>query len=127
MALGMRREGERWLDRDAGPVVRPYALVRGRTRPPRAAPDLIDIVTAVGEPGNDPFGIGPEYRRLLGLCRKPIAVADLASDTELPLGVVRVMLGDLRQRGLIRVAGSARQDSSEEAVLRSVLDGLRAL
>jgi hypothetical protein len=127
MVLRMTGEGARWLDREAGPVVRPYALVRGRTRPPRAAPGLIDIVTAAGEAGDDTFGLGPEHRRLLSLCRKPIAVAELASDTDLPLGVVRVMLGDLRERGLILVAGSAHRDSPEETVLRSVLDGLRAL
>lgn len=123
----MTGEGEQWLDREAGPVVRPYALVRGRTRPRRVAPGLIDFVTATGEAGKDAFGLGPEHRQLLSLCRKPISVADLASDTDLPLGVVRILLGDLRERGLIVVAGSAQQDSSEEAVLRSVLDGLRAL
>jgi len=123
----MTSEGEQWLDREAGPVVRPYALIKGRTRPPRAAPGLIDIVIATGETEDDAFGLGPEHRRLLSLCRRPIAVAELASDTDLPLGVVRVMLGDLRQRGLIMVAGPAQQDPVEETVLRSVLDGLRAL
>jgi hypothetical protein len=127
MAIRMNGEGERWLDREAGPVVRPYALIRGRTRPARAAPGLIDIVTAAGESGSDAFGLGPEHRRLLSLCHKPAAVADLASDTDLPVGVVRVMLGDLRERGLILVAGSTNQHSSDETMLRSVLDGLRAL
>ena len=123
----MTGQGGRWLDREAGPVVRPYALVRGRTRPPRAAPGLIDFVIAASETGSDTARLGPEHRRLLSLCRTPVAVADLASDTDLPLGVVRVMLGDLRERGLILVAGSAHQESSDEAVMRSVLDGLRAL
>ncbi|HSR83488.1 MAG TPA: DUF742 domain-containing protein [Streptosporangiaceae bacterium] len=122
----MTSGGEQWLDREAGPVVRPYALIKGRTRPPSTAPGLIDVVTAAGEAGYL-VGLGPEHRRLLSLCRKPVAVADLASDTDLPLGVVRVLLGDLRERRLIVVAGSADQDSSEESVLRSVLDGLRAL
>lgn len=123
----MTGEDARWLDREAGPVVRPYALIKGRTRPPRAAPGLIDFVAAASGARVDSFALGPEHRRLLRLCRKPIAVADLASDSDLPLGVVRIMLGDLRERGLITVAGPARQDSPEETVLRSVLDGLRAL
>jgi Protein of unknown function (DUF742) len=127
MAVRMTGAGERWLDREAGPVVRPYALVRGRTRPPRTAPDLIDVVTAVGETDSHAFGIGPEHQRLLSLCRTPTAVADLASDTDLPLGVIRIMLGDLRERGFIVLAGSARQGSSEETLLKSVLDGLQAL
>jgi len=55
------------------------------------------------------------------------AVADLASETDLPLGVVRVLLGDLRERGLVRVVMAASRSAPEESVLRSVLDGLRAL
>jgi hypothetical protein len=119
--------GDRWLDREAGPVVRPYALTRGRTRPPGATLGLIDQVSAAGPHVADARGLGPEHRRLLSLCRTPTAVADLASETDLPLGVVRVLLGDLLERGLVVVAEPAEADSSEETVLRSVLDGLRAL
>ncbi len=117
---------EMWLDRDAGPVVRPYALTRGRTRPPGAELGLIDVVAAAG-PAASARGLGPEHRRLLGLCQRPIAVADLASEIDLPLGVVRVLLGDLSQQGLIRVVRASGRSTPEESVLRSVLDGLRAL
>ena len=118
---------DRWLDRDAGRVVRPYALTRGRTRPPGATLGLIDQVSAAGLLMVDAQGLGPEHRRLLHLCRTPTAIADLASEIDLPLGVVRVLLGDLLDRGAIVVAGPATADSSDESVLRSVLDGLRAL
>jgi hypothetical protein len=119
--------GDRWLDREAGPVVRPYALTRGRTRPPGAALGLIDLVSAADPSAVDARGLGPEHRRLLELCRTPTAVADLASEMDLPLGVVRVLLGDLLERGVVAVAGRARSDSPGEGVLRSVLDGLRTL
>jgi hypothetical protein len=118
--------GGMWLDREAGPVVRPYALTRGRTQPQGPALGLIDMVAATNS-GGDARGLGPEHRRLLQMCQRPMAVADIASDTELPLGVVRVLLGDLRERGLIAIRGAADQGSAAESVLRSVLDGLRAL
>jgi Protein of unknown function (DUF742) len=123
----MTTGGDMWMDREAGPVVRPYALTRGRTQPAGAAFGLIDLVTAAATRTADSRGLGPEHRRLIGLCRRPIAVADLASETDLPLGVVRVLLGDLRERGLISVADQVERGSREENVLRSVLDGLRAL
>jgi hypothetical protein len=41
--------------------------------------------------------------------------------------VVRILLGDLRERGLVRVARSAGRDAPQESVLRSLLEGLRAL
>ena len=41
-------DGGMWLDREAGPVVRPYALTRGRTQAQGPALGLIDLVTATG-------------------------------------------------------------------------------
>jgi hypothetical protein len=117
---------ELWLDRDAGPVVRPYAVTRGRTRPPGTAVGLIDVVVSAGRHSAQVRGLGPEHRLLLALCGAPIALADLASEADLPLGVVRVLVGDLRERGLVTVVTSAGV-SQDEKVLRSVLDGLRAL
>jgi hypothetical protein len=119
--------GDRWLDHDAGPVVRPYALTRGRTKPPGVGFGLIDLVAALGPVMVDARELGPEHRRLLGLCRTPVAVADLASETDLPLGVVRVLLGDLQEKGLIAPSRPMGNSNPEETVLRSVLDGLRAL
>jgi hypothetical protein len=118
---------EQWIDREAGPVVRPYAVTRGRTRPPGLTVGLIDLVVSAGRRSAEARGLAPEHRRLLGLCGAPITLADLASDADLPLGVVRVLVGDLQERGLVRVAPPAGGTSPDEKVLRSVLDGLRAL
>lgn len=119
---------ERWLDRDAGPVVRPYALTRGRTHAAGADLGLTDLVAVEAERAAEGRGLPPEHRRLMALCARPAAVADLASDIDLPLGVVRVLIGDLCEQGLVRVVRRTDQrDASDVAVLRSVLDGLRAL
>jgi hypothetical protein len=119
--------GDRWLDREAGPVVRPYAVTRGRTRPRGITLGLIDQVAAAGPLVVDARGLGPEHRHLLNLCRTPTPVAELASETDLPLGVVRVLLGDLLERGALALAGPPEAGTPEEDVMRSVLDGLRAL
>src|SRR6266700_3019336 len=98
--------GDKWGARDSGPVVRPYALTGGRTEPADGEVlDLIAIVVAAGkaDPADDPIEFGPEHRRIVALCRKPATVADLAADTTLPLGVVRVLLADLILQGRITV------------------------
>jgi hypothetical protein len=118
---------EIWLDRDAGPVVRPYAVTRGRTRAPGVALGLIDLVVSAGRHAAEKRGLAPEHRLLLGLAGAPIALADLASDADLPLGVVRVLVGDLQEMGLVTIAASPASGRQDERVLRSVLDGLRAL
>ena len=56
---------DRWLDEEAGAVVRPYALTRGRTRPTGGKLDLIALITAVRDVQVSEFGLGPEHRALL--------------------------------------------------------------
>ena len=120
---------DRWLDREAGPIVRPYAVTKGRTVPASGSyVGLIDVVVAVVDPQ---FPAGPrlnsEHRRILSRCRQPIAVVDLASDIDLPVGVVRVLLSDLRACGALKVLATPRGPVTNERLLRDVLDGLQAL
>ena len=121
----------KWVDRNAGPVVRPYAVTGGRTEP--AEGEVLDLITIIVEAGRgsvaaDPIDFSPEHRRIVTLCRRPATVADVASDTALPLGVVRVLLADLIQSGRIKVLPQrpAGQQPSTD-LLREVLHGLRAL
>jgi Protein of unknown function (DUF742) len=123
----MAPSGERWLDREAGPVVRAYALTRGRSRPEGAPFDLVDVVTAPRQRASDLRRLTPEHKQLLELCQQPVVVADLASEVNLALGVVQILLSDLRQRGLVSVVRPASPVRHEESVLQSVLEGLRAL
>jgi uncharacterized protein DUF742 len=117
----------RWSDRDAGRVVRPYALTRGRTRPQGAAFDLMATVAATGRAPSDVRRLSPEHREIIKLCRAPVPVADVAADLGVPLGVVRVLLGDLRDEGVITVINTPSTGQVREGVLRDVLNGLRAL
>lgn len=124
--MGERRR--RWFDDAAGPVVRPYAVTRGRTRSQGRQLDLVAVVVGAAPSKMDRRWLEPEHLRLLSRCRQPITVADLASDLELPLGVVRVLIGDLRDKGLARVSTPAPSEfARDEAVLRMVLDELHTL
>jgi hypothetical protein len=110
-------------------MVRPYAVTRGRTVPDAGqAIGLIDVVVAVpGQPQSAAGRSGPEHRQLLARCDQAVTVVDLASDVDLPVGVVQVLLSDLSQQGLIRVATAHRGPVTSERVLRAVLHGLKAL
>jgi hypothetical protein len=119
--------GERWFDHEAGPVVRPYAVTKGRTLSGSVSFGLIDVVVATGERPSEHFRLGPEHRRILGICRRPIPVVDLTSEIDLPLGVVRVLLGDLTGEGLLRIISAQRQPVPDQSLLRMVLNGLESL
>jgi hypothetical protein len=110
-------------------VVRPYALTRGRTRPGRSDLPLEALVRVVTG-ATDPVGTA-ERRRILDLTREQIlSVAELSAHLSLPLGVVRVLVGDLADDGLVVVhtgAPAAAPPAANLKVLESVLDGISAL
>jgi Protein of unknown function (DUF742) len=120
--------GERWFDQDAGPVVRPYALIKGRTLPNGGVSfGLIDVVVATSERPSEHFRPGPEHRRILSVCRRPMPIVDLTSEIDLPLGVVRVLLGDLTSEGMLRIISAQQQHIPDQRLLRMVLNGLESL
>ncbi|MFI6601678.1 DUF742 domain-containing protein [Nonomuraea sp. NPDC050536] len=124
----MSREPE-WVDEEAGPVVRPYAVARGRTRSSSTALDLLATVVSTGSPVPAQAELSGQHRRLLGvLDGRTRPVAEVASELDQPVGVVRVLLGDLLDHGLIRVRPPMdKTNSPTESLLREVINGLRAL
>jgi hypothetical protein len=131
---------DRWFDDAAGPVVRPYAMTRGRTRSNAEAArlDLIAVVVAQhaatggGEVLDDELRdhtLAPEHVDIVGLCRRtPQSVAELAAELDVPVGVVRVLIGDLLDADLVRVSRPVPPaELPDESILREVINGLRAL
>src|SRR5262245_46047360 len=94
---------EQWLDEHAGPLVRPYVMTRGRILPVRGKFDLISLIVATQPVPSDELGLGPEHFAIASLCEDLMSVAELAGQLDLPVGTVRVLLGDLLDRGFIAV------------------------
>ncbi|GIH93978.1 DUF742 domain-containing protein [Planobispora siamensis] len=117
-----------WIDEEAGPVVRPYAMTGGRTRPSSAAFDLLSMVVATGATISPRANLGSQHRRLLSVVGRARPIVEIASEVELPVGVIRVLLGDLLDQGLILVRQPVTAASSPaQSLLQEVINGLRAL
>jgi hypothetical protein len=116
-----------WADSEAGPVVRPYALTGGKTRPVGERFDLLALICAVRGIARDPLQLGPEQLVVLKRCQVPTPAADLASDLDLPLGVIRILVSDLRERGLVTIHQPAPVGLSDAKLLQDVADGLRRI
>ena len=117
-------------DTEQPQLVRPYTLTAGRTDSrinlPLEAP--VETVLAAPKPprwpGNDVRG------RILAMCADQPSVAEIAAVLSLPLGVARVLIGDLVTQGYLRVhttlTDSTSDDERRELIGRT-LRGLRAL
>ena len=107
-------------------LVRPYALTHGRTRASSDL-DLISLVVAVRAAADQELW-EPEHLTVLQLARRPVSVAEIAARVNLPAGVVRVLVDDLRARGALIVrTRSAESTTPHLKTLKAVADGLRAL
>ncbi|MEV5875800.1 DUF742 domain-containing protein [Streptomyces sp. NPDC052101] len=123
---------EHWYEDETGPMVRPYTVTRGRTRPSGAhAIDLMSRVTALETDAQRP-DIDHARAALLAVIRRgPRPVVELAADADLPLTVLRVLLGDLAEAGLVRIDAPRRLPVSGPAadpgLLREIMERLREL
>ncbi|MEV5983017.1 DUF742 domain-containing protein [Streptomyces sp. NPDC052114] len=131
--ISRAQETPSWFDDDAGPVVRPYAMTRGRTTSPgQHRLDLIAVVVAeswAGDVREADQTLSPEHVDIVELCRDtPQSVAELAAELDLPIGVVRVLIGDLVDDELVHVTRPVPPaELPDESILRDVINGLRAL
>jgi hypothetical protein len=114
---------DQWYDEAAGPLVRPYAIIDGRTRP---ASTRLDVATQVmaARSITDSVGLGPEHRAIMELCQRSLSVAELAAYVKVPLTVVKVLCSDLIERGDIVVRSPERGQTPTRELLQGVLDGL---
>ncbi|MFE1955361.1 DUF742 domain-containing protein, partial [Streptomyces sp. NPDC059524] len=73
--------------------------------------------------------LSPEHVEIVHLCRdRPQSVAELAAELDLPIGVVRVLIGDLVGEELVHVTRPVPPaELPDESILRDVINGLRAL
>ncbi|MEV4513402.1 DUF742 domain-containing protein [Dactylosporangium sp. NPDC049525] len=114
---------EVWYDADAGPVVRLYAVTRGRVAMNTDGLDLATVVT-VGPAPTGLEDLSPEQSEILRLCAHPVSVAEVAVHLGLPVSTARVLLADLQANGLVVTGAERSADEPSEQLLGKVLSGL---
>lgn len=116
-------------DTDEPQLVRPYTLTAGRTNsridlPLEAPVQTLATTKPPRWPGNDVRG------KILTLGADNPSVAEIAAVLSLPLGVARVLIGDLVTQGYLRVhttLGDSTTDDERRELIGRTLRGLRAL
>jgi Protein of unknown function (DUF742) len=121
----MMSRGQIWFDDDAGPLVRPYAVTRGRTRSPQAELEMITLVVALQPPDHPAVNrLDPEHVEIMARCQRPTSIAEISAGLRLPLSVVKILISDLIERQLVIFRAAATPDIH---VLQAVINGIRRL
>jgi len=114
---------------DQPALVRPYTLTAGRTHTsvdlPLEAP--IHIRDGVPVPS---WPVGDARSMILALCAARPSVAEIAAKLAIPLGVARVLIGDLVKQGYLQVhatLGTTASIDDRRDLIGRTLRGLRAL
>lgn len=106
--------------------VRPYAITGGRTRAATDVPiEAIVYRTPLGEQAQSRLSL--ERGQILDLLATPQSAAEISARLRLPLGVARVVLGDLVDEGYLALNTRSASGRPDLRLLERVLDGLQAL
>jgi hypothetical protein len=103
-------------------------MTGGRTRP--AHTDLeIEALVSTTSLGERSPKLTVEQRAIAALCRDILSIAEISARLDLPLGVTRVLVGDMADEGLVMLhrPTQAAADRPDLALLERVLYGLRAI
>ena len=106
-------------------LVRAYTITSGRTH---AAVTLPLEATLRVLPRDADLPLTPSALQVLHVCDCR-SVAEVSALVALPIGVVRVLLGDLVEQGLVRVQATITEHSSKDEridLLERTLRGLRS-
>jgi hypothetical protein len=80
------------------------------------------------EPAPVPQSAPPESRRIVDLCEPPMSLAEVSARLFLPIGVVRVLIGDLVAAGVLAVDDPHMvEHATDIQLLERLLHGIRAL
>ncbi|MFH0243976.1 DUF742 domain-containing protein [Streptomyces sp. HK10] len=109
-----------------GELVRPYVITNGRDLPSDRDFSVTTLVTAADEASHSRV-LTPEARSILNMCLEGyLSVAELAGHMGLPLGIVRGVLAELAESGLIHTrAPVPSAQRADRQLLEDVLHGLR--
>ena len=113
---------------EPGRLVRPYYMTGGRTRPAHDDLEWETLVSTTALGATSPKVGGVERRAILTLCRDLLSIAEVSAHLDLPLGVARVLIGDMAHEGFVILHRPASVgDRPDLALLQRVLYGLHQL
>lgn len=117
-----------WRPLDHEDPDRLYTVTGGRSRADESAFDVVTLIVSECEPS---AGMQSEHVKILRLCRRPMAVVEIAAHLGMPVSIAKILLCDLLDTGRISArhptSAPVRAQLPDLDILKQVLVGLRKL
>ena len=104
-------------------LIRSYTITAGRTA---TTVDLPMEATLRLQAGAEAPVLTPSAAQVLEVCDRK-SVAEVSALTKMPIGVARVLLGDLIEQGLVRIQATITEKTSTDERLELIERTLRGL
>lgn len=128
----LRRDAAQLGSADVGagtsePTVRAYAITGGRTNvdAPTLRFESMVALTELGAAASDKLTF--ERKKIAALLERPLSVVEISATISVPIGVARVLVGDLVVDGILRLYDPPTDASKDISLVRELIDGIRNL
>ena len=116
-----------------GRLIRPYTMTGGRTGADQPHIALEALVSATPAGVRNKHQFRWEAARIIDLSSKETAIVEIAARLDIPIGVVRVVVADLANRGAVQISEppsdvpASLEGYTYTTLLQKVLDGIKSL
>ena len=109
------------------PMVRAYTITGGRTASQTVALQFESMVSTTDR-GHHSLGLLTfERKKIATLCDRALSVAEISATLHVPIGVAKVLVGDLIVDGVLQLYDAPTDVTQDLSLVRELIDGIRNL
>lgn len=112
---------------NADPMVRAYTITGGRVNSESLTLQFESMVS-VTDAGLARIGtLTFERKKIATLCDRALSVAEISATLHVPIGVAKVLVGDLITDGVLQLYDAPSDVTQDLSLVRELIDGIRNL
>ncbi len=109
------------------PMVRAYTITGGRTSSQTVALQFESMVSTTDRGHHSLPMLTFERKKIATLCDRALSVAEISATLHVPIGVAKVLVGDLIVDGVLELYDAPTDVTQDLSLVRELIDGIRNL
>jgi hypothetical protein len=108
-------------------MVRAYTITGGRTSSQTVALQFESMVSTTDRGHHSLPMLTFERKKIATLCDRALSVAEISATLHVPIGVAKVLVGDLIVDGVLQLYDAPTDVTQDLSLVRELIDGIRNL